>query len=124
MGETFKVIKIINAYSIVINGGSNNELHLGDEMEVFVKGEEILDPDTNESLGTLDYIKSRIEIATLLPKMSICKNYKVSAFIITLADSLSKKTEQALNIDSTEISGEYFTDSTKIKIGDTVRKLV
>ncbi len=42
--ETFKVVKIINEYSIVINAGSEQSLQLNDELEIFTPGKPVFDP--------------------------------------------------------------------------------
>jgi uncharacterized protein YerC len=128
MADIFKVVKIIDAYSIVINGGSNDKLNLGDKLEIFVKGEEVIDLDTKESLGTLDYIKARIEITTILPKMSVCKDIKEEYPYSAIRDTINSmgqtvKKVQQLNVDSMDISGIEEKDI-KIKIGDLVRKSV
>lgn len=72
----FKVIKIISDKRIVINAGKN-EVQTGDILRVIEKNsEEIVDPDTNEVLGTLDYIKATITVEYVYEHMSICKNYE------------------------------------------------
>ena len=124
MEGIYKIIKIIDAYSIVINGGSNDDLILGTQLEIFAKGEEIIDPDTKESLGTLDLVKERIEITTILPKMSICKNIeeKQNSFAVLLAGAQKTYEAKQLYIDSTEISGGFENIVKKIKVGDLVRR--
>ena len=62
MNEVFKIVRIVNDRNIVINAGNDQGLKEGDILEVFVPGEEIIDIDTGESLGTLDIIKAKLEI--------------------------------------------------------------
>ena len=54
-----KIAKIISTKQIVVNAGSNDGLEVGDKLEIIDKfgDEPIVDPDTGESLGTLDLIK-------------------------------------------------------------------
>ena len=52
-----RVIKIIGPDRIVINVGLNKGANPGDIFVVFEAGEEILDPETNESLGQLERVK-------------------------------------------------------------------
>lgn len=51
-----KVVKIIDNYQIVINKGLNDGIKNGDRFLVYVIGEEIKDPDTDESLGNLEIV--------------------------------------------------------------------
>lgn len=118
--KTFKVIKILDEYTIVINGGNKDYLSRNTELEVFLIGEKILDPETNEDLGTLDFIKARVVITDIFPKMAICKNVDFEDSLVALASSLSTKNRKRLNVEPTEITGR--NESTKITIGDNVRK--
>ena len=69
MNEVFKIVRIVNDRNIVINAGNDQGLKEGDILEVFVPGEEIIDIDTGELLGTLDIIKAKLEIKNLYEKM-------------------------------------------------------
>ena len=122
MRRTFKVIKIINEYNIVINAGSEQGLSRHDQLEIFVPGEEVLDPDTNESLGTLDFIKAYISVKDLFPKMAICENSETrSNNLLSFMDNFTVEETDRLNVETTEISGGL-SGSRKIQIGDLVRK--
>ncbi|MBQ4443689.1 MAG: hypothetical protein II896_03375 [Clostridia bacterium] len=51
-----KVIKIIDEYQVVINKGIKAGVKKGDRFLVYKIGEEMKDPDTNESLGNLEIV--------------------------------------------------------------------
>lgn len=51
-----KVAQVIDEYTIVINKGSKNKISKGDTFLIYRLGEEILDPDTKETLGTLEIV--------------------------------------------------------------------
>jgi hypothetical protein len=71
---TFKVIKIIDDYSLVINGGLNNDISKGDEVEIFLEGDEIIDPFMDgKVLGTLDYIKDILEVTEVYTNFAVCE---------------------------------------------------
>ncbi len=53
---TGKVIQVINEYKIVINKGSVNGVTENNRFLVYKLGDELFDPDTNESLGTLELV--------------------------------------------------------------------
>lgn len=121
MSDIYKVVKIIDENQIVVSGGKNAGMTLDDVLEVYETGSEITDPDTNESLGTLDLIKAKVIIKDLLPQMAICVNEEKEENGIFPSNPFSSTHRKRLNVDSTEISGGL-TGSKKIKIGDLVRK--
>ncbi len=127
--NTYRIIKIIDEYKVVINAGTDDLIRYSTKFEVFVEGEEIFDPVTNESLGTLDTIKARLKVHTLFKKMTICISDEYTekqSSIAQAALSISAfatpiSVRKPLNIDATEISGGLVSGE-KIKVGDLVRK--
>lgn len=121
----FKVIKIISDKRIVINAGKN-EVQTGDILRVIEKNsEEIVDPDTNEVLGTLDYIKATITVEYVYEHMSICKNYKTKT--VNALDPFEtlrqREVTSPLNVNLSQITGGYNIDNKLIEIGDLVELL-
>lgn len=51
-----KVLKVINAYKLVINKGSDDGVTMGDRFLIYRLGDEIVDPDTKKYLGTLELV--------------------------------------------------------------------
>lgn len=120
--DEYSIIKIINDKSVVVNYGSNQNAQVGDILEIFEKGEEILDPISNESLGTLDIIKGRLEVRVVYEKMSYCRNAYTETFSPMVSIDLTKTYTKRLDVDSSEISGGYGLTDKKIRVGDLVRK--
>lgn len=121
----FKVIKIISDKRIVINAGKN-EVQTGDILRVIEKNsEEIVDPDTNEALGTLDYIKATITVEYVYEHMSICKNYETKT--VNALDPFEtlrqREVTSPLNVNLSQITGGYNIDNKLIEIGDLVELL-
>ena len=121
----FKVIKIIIDKRIVINAGKN-EVQTGDILRVIEKNsEEIVDPDTNEVLGTLDYIKATITVEYVYEHMSICKNYETKT--VNALDPFEtlrqREVTSPLNVNLSQITGGYNIDNKLIEIGDLVELL-
>lgn len=124
MNRPYKIVKIINEYRVVVNAGLNDLVHDGDILEVYVPGSEVKDPDTGESLGTLDYVKAKLRVVDVFPKMCVCENRDYQR-VFSLADALSSLSSQEplpLDVDSKDISGGYEGINKKIKVGDWVRK--
>ena len=121
----FKVIKIISDKRIVINAGKN-EVQTGDILRVIEKNsEEIVDPDTNEVLGTLDYIKATITVEYVYEHMSICKNYETKT--VNALDPFEtlrqREVTSPLNVNLSQITGGYNIDNKLIEIVDLVELL-
>lgn len=135
--EIFRVIKIISKFEIVINGGDNNFVREGNEYEVYVEGNEIVDPFNNESLGTLDFIKDTLTATYVSNKFAILKKVDTvverepsqieKAFTMNFlqAKTTTRKITTSLNVFEDEITG-YGIDAEQmipeIKVGDFVRE--
>ena len=55
---------------ITINRGEGTEIALGQIWHVFAVGEELIDPDTKESLGREEVLIGKVKIMSVLPKTS------------------------------------------------------
>lgn len=125
--KIFKVIKIIDEYTIVINAGSDY-VKENDKLEIYIPGSPIIDPDTKENLGTLDTIKAKLIVTNVYEKFCICTNARISktisplAQIALLSSSLQQEEPQKLDVDPEQISGGYNSEDLKIRIGDLVKK--
>lgn len=137
--HVLKVIKIIDDYSIVINGGHTDDIEEGDKIEIFLTGEEIKDPyNDDEVLGTLDFIKEKLEVTQVFARFSICEKIKREKVThptsfqqammaipnLNLGKREIKVTREKINIDETEISGWFapIIETTKVvKLGDNAR---
>lgn len=131
INDTYKIVRILNDMEIVINGGHEHGLKEGELLEIFVIGEEIKDPETSESLGTLDIIKGKVEIKTLYPKMSLCESaefkvVKEKGPLYGIAQQMSiygtteVEKQVPLNVDLKQAQKVKEIDMA-IKLGDMVR---
>jgi len=120
----YRVIKIVNDTSLVINAGENHNICVGDKFQIVGAGTPIIDPKTKENLGSLDIIKDTLQVSVVYEKMCLCE--APPTFIPILGPSITNllgRTEQKpLNIDPTEISGTLNEES-PIKIGDSARHI-
>lgn len=122
MGKLFKVVKIISEYKVVVNAGSQDFIQEGAEMEIFAPGKDVIDPDTGENLGALDYIKANVRVVNLFPKMCVCENCeneRIGNFAVLFSQTFTEK--MPLNVESKDISGGFEDISKKIRVGDLVR---
>lgn len=134
---TFKVIKIIDDYSLVINGGLTDDVSLGDEIEIFLEGDEVVDPFNNEKpLGTLDFIKENLEVTEIYPHFAVCKKitkkeihqpsamqraFQAAAYMGGAGGvTETEVVEEKINIREEDKTGRRTGDKV-IKIGDIAR---
>ena len=68
-----KVIKRTKRNQIIINRGKDGGLKIGQVYDVFYPGEELIDPDTGQSLGSGEEFVGKIEIVRINPKVSYAK---------------------------------------------------
>lgn len=121
---TGKIVKIIDEYRVVVNLGSasvkDNQL-----LEVYQPGQEVTDPETGEALGTLDFIKAKLRVVDVFPKMCVCENKETrqKSLLMGLAQSFNYEEKLPLNVQATDISGGYDGVDKKIKVGDLVRSV-
>lgn len=125
MTRKYKIAKIIDEYQVVVNAGSNDLIHDDDCLEVYQPGQEVTDPDTGESLGTLDFVKAKLRVVNVFPKMCVCENRETEqkSFFSNISQSLFYEETLPMNVQTTDISGGYEGIDKKIKVGDLVRKV-
>lgn len=126
MEKQIKIAKIISTTELVINAGSKQNINEGDKFQIIDKvgSEPVIDPDTGESLGTLDIIKGIVEVTTVYPNMSIVQSERTINPLLQasmgVAQSLSSyQIRKDLNVDKSQITGGApQNENVPIKIGD------
>ena len=69
-----KVAKIMGRGEIVVNRGRQHGVRAGMVFEVFAaEGEEVWDPDTGETLGTVEDVKAKAEVTEVKEKLAIAR---------------------------------------------------
>lgn len=69
-----KVAKILGNNEIVINRGSGAGVRQGMLFEIFApEGEEVWDPDTGETLGTVEDVKARAEVTEVKDRLAVAR---------------------------------------------------
>ncbi len=69
-----KVAKVLNNNEIVINRGRIDSVRQGMLFEVFSPdGEEVWDPDTGETLGTVEDVKAKAEVTEVKDRLAIAR---------------------------------------------------
>ncbi len=65
-----RVAKVIDEYTIVINKGLDDGIKPGQRFLIFAFGENIIDPDTKEDLGTLEIVRGTGKVTHLQEKIA------------------------------------------------------
>lgn len=123
MDEIFKIARILNMETVVINAGKNQGLSKGDILEIFEEPDPVFDPDTGEKIGSLVQRKALIIIIDTADKLSVCENYekKDTSLPGSIASIISTKTTPAdLNVAYDQIQ-PLPIDNQPIAVGDKVR---
>lgn len=124
--KQFHIVKIINDSEFIINAGYGDTV-VGEKFNIIgYANEEIIDPITKESLGSIETSKGTITVTRVFEKMSIAsagvKYINPFVPLNPLFDSL-KQERVRLNVDLTQVSGASNYTDDPIQIGDEVVKV-
>ena len=122
----YKVIRIIDEKSIMLNCGAVQGIAVGDLFYICSKNKEIItDPDTKEILAEMKKYKAKIEVISLYDKICICQNARTSPLLSeALSSALTVRRRLDLNVDPTQITGSFRMDEEEmIQIGDEVEPI-
>lgn len=69
-----KIAKILGNNEVVINRGRSQGVRQGMLFEIFApEGEEVWDPDTGETLGTVEDVKARAEVTEVKDRLAVAR---------------------------------------------------
>lgn len=124
--DTFRIAKIINDYTFIINGGTKHKIKINDKFKIMQEDEiEVADPETNEIIGKYQLNKGVIVVEQLFENFSICKTetYESVNAISQFSRMMNSTTTQhkKLEVDMDQVTGGLTPDA--IKIGDIVKKI-
>jgi hypothetical protein len=137
-----KVAKILGNNEIVINRGRNEGVRPGMLFEVFApEGEEVWDPDTGETLGTVEDVKAQAEVTEVKDRLAVARLHDgASPFgalnIGEMQENLQRMFGQmfgddmriqgfgaAAGDDLESMLGGPLQDPSTVQVGDAVREI-
>jgi len=142
-----KVAKILGKGEIVLNRGRSHGVRQGMVFEIFApEGEEVWDPDTGETLGTVEDVKAKVEVTEVKEKLAIARvvdadsPFGAAAGLGELQGNLQRMFQQMFgeNVqvqgfgmgrgpddgpDLESMFGGPLEDVTKIQVGDAIREI-
>jgi hypothetical protein len=144
-----KVAKILGKNEIVLNRGRSHGVRQGMLFEIFApEGEEVWDPDTGETLGTVEEVKAKAEVTEVKERLAVARIFDddspiagagVSGFA-EMQENLQRIFQQMFgeNVqvqgfgtspgsgdgpDLESMFGGPLEDVTKVQVGDAAREI-
>ena len=105
-----RVAKVLNRRELVINRGSENGVEEGMKFGVIEESEEVLDPETNSSIGTIRRVKIRVKVAHVQPQLAVARTYETydvpeaSQFLLPFAPSRVQTVTKVKSLSSSQES--------------------
>lgn len=128
-----RIVKILDEQRLVANIGLQDGVSPGDRFVVFETGEEIVDPESGESLGELELVKAQVEAAHVQERMVILAapsgseqerpiaKTVLSAIMAQTSPGPDKREAISLGVRKDQISGMPLVHP--IQVGDQVRRV-
>ena len=108
-----RVAKIVDSQTIILNIGRRHSVAMNDKFVVFSLGEEVLDPETGESLGTLEDIKGKGQVVHVQDNLCTIETYELD-----VAQSTSRSARGPRGR-----KGDLYRDFAGVQRGDYARKI-
>jgi hypothetical protein len=140
-----KVAKILGKAEIVVNRGRSHGVRTGMLFEIFApEGEEVWDPDTGETLGTVEDVKAKAEVTEVKDNLAVARIFDAdspfgAAGFGEMQENLQRMFQQMFgeNVqvqgfgttgqgdgpDLESMFGGPLEDVTKVQVGDAVREI-
>ena len=144
MAVECKVAKILGKGEVVLNRGREHGVRQGMLFEIFApEGEEVWDPDTGETLGTVEDVKAKAEVTEVKERLAIARIFDAdspfgAAGFTEVQENLQRMFQQMFgeNVqvqgfgqgtsggpDLESMFGGPLEDVTKVQVGDAAREI-
>ena len=139
-----KVAKILGKGEVVLNRGREHGVRQGMLFEIFApEGEEVWDPDTGETLGTVEDVKAKAEVTEVKERIAVARIFDAdspfgAAGFAEVQENLQRMFQQMFgeNVqvqgfgqgtgggpDLESMFGGPLEDVTKVQAGDVAREI-
>ena len=113
------VAELIDDRTLVINRGSDHGVQVGMRFAVLNrKGANVVDPETGESLGSVEIEKVLVKVVRVEPKFAVARTFRT--FASPFGRLLSAPQRETLRTDSATYKHELSEEDSYVKIGDPV----
>ena len=72
-----KVAQVLNDREVAINRGANDGVEPGAKFNILSHSQEIKDPDTGETLGSIDRAKVAVRVTAVYDRLSVAETFDV-----------------------------------------------
>ena len=125
-----KVAKILGKGEIVVNRGRSHGVRTGMLFEIFSpEGEEVWDPDTGETLGTVEDVKAKAEVTEVKDNLAVARIFDADSPFGAAGFGENVQVQgfgtagQGDGPDLESMFGGPLEDVTKVQVGDAVREI-
>jgi len=122
-----KVVMILSRSALAIMV-ANEQVDIGDMVEVYSPGPPIFDPESGDELGTLDKSKAILKVVQVFPKFFVAENAETQTRLhAQFVQPLSNISEfyshvpRSLNVNPEDVVGNDWKSDEPIQLGDPVR---
>jgi len=117
-----RVIRIIGDKEIIINGGENRYVNMGDTFRIYNHSEHcIKDPFSGENLGALKIYKGDVRATTVMGKMAICHSNK---FVGLMPNDALYSPIEPLDINMADVTDVIEPRERVVVIGDYLERYI
>ena len=102
-----KVAAVFNDFFVVINRGKTEGVIEGMRFAIFVEGNNIKDPITDEILGRLEIVKTKVEVIHVQEYMSSCTLLERETDKIQMQDIIKYGQNDVRNVEPGDICRSY-----------------
>ncbi|MEU8425549.1 hypothetical protein AB0C15_32210 [Micromonospora sp. NPDC048835] len=115
-----KVAHLIDERTLVINRGTDHGVTVGMRFAVLnPKGADVVDPDTGETIGSVDIDKVLVKVVRVAPKMAVARTFRTFVSGIGAIMS-SEKRHETLSVEGSTYKQDLEEKDSYVKIGDPV----
>ena len=128
-----KIVKILSETEVVLGAGEESGMREGMEFVIYQDGEEIFDPETKESLGTLEIVKGYVTVINVQTKISIAKTHThsvtrtrqvySSSILAALSGHIREEQIEVEKVDKLKIEkpDPHYEEKLIVRVGDKAR---
>lgn len=119
-----KVARVLNSTDLALNRGSDAGIQVGARFAILSdRGMDITDPDTGETLDSVEIAKTLVKVISVTPKLCVARTFR-SYESFGLADTLFRNSlgggtrHETLRSDEATAQQELDPSQAKVKVGD------
>jgi hypothetical protein len=117
------VAQVIDDHTLVVNRGSEHGVGIGMRFAVLnAKGAEITDPETGESIGSVDIDKVIVKVVRVEPRLAVARTFQ--RFATGFGALFGGMRTETLRIEDSTYKQDLDEKDSYVKIGDPVVEVI